>query len=110
MKAYLAKKLIAFPIILIGVSMLIFVSIRALPGDPGRLMAGPEATQEAVDAMRVRVGLDQPLLTQYVHFAGGIQIILVIQQYLRCLLVNLFLRIDINRVAGIFIQRRCGLV
>ncbi|MCZ7176414.1 ABC transporter permease, partial [Salmonella enterica] len=34
--------------------MLIFVSIRALPGDPARLMAGPEATQEAVDAMRVR--------------------------------------------------------
>ncbi len=72
MKAYLAKKLIAFPIILIGVSMLIFVSIRALPADPARLMAGPEATQEAVDAMRVRLGLDQPIVTQYLHFAGDV--------------------------------------
>src|SRR5471030_2918331 len=72
MKAYLAKKLIAFPVILIGVSMLIFGSIRALPGDPARLMAGPEATQEAVDNMRVRLGLDQPLVTQYVHFATDV--------------------------------------
>src|SRR5471032_1174176 len=72
MKAYLAKKLIAFPVILIGVSMLIFGSIRALPGDPARLMAGPEATQEAVDNMRVRLGLDQPIVTQYVHFATDV--------------------------------------
>jgi len=72
MKAYLAKKLLAFPIILIGVSMMIFVSIRALPGDPARLMAGPEATQEAVDHMRIRLGLDQPLVTQYVHFVKDV--------------------------------------
>ncbi|MDN5681869.1 MAG: ABC transporter permease, partial [Ewingella sp.] len=72
MKAYLAKKLIAFPVILIGVSMLIFGSIRALPGDPARLMAGPEATQEAVDNMRVRLGLDQPIVTQDVHFATDV--------------------------------------
>ncbi|MFZ4831731.1 ABC transporter permease [Rouxiella sp. Mn2063] len=72
MKAYLAKKLLAFPIILIGVSIMIFVSIRALPGDPARLMAGPEATQEAVDHMRIRLGLDQPLITQYVHFVKDV--------------------------------------
>lgn len=71
MKAYVIKKILALPIILIGVSMIIFIAIRALPGDPARLMAGPEAPQEAVDHMRARLGLDQPLPLQYLHFAGG---------------------------------------
>lgn len=72
MKTYISKKLLALPIILIGVSMLIFGAIRALPGDPARLMAGPEATQEAVDHMRSRLGLDQPIVIQYLHFARGV--------------------------------------
>ncbi|MFS2225813.1 ABC transporter permease [Pantoea sp. B65] len=71
MKAYVIKKILALPLILIGVSMIIFIAIRALPGDPARLMAGPEAPQEAVDHMRSRLGLDQPLPLQYLHFAAG---------------------------------------
>jgi len=69
MKAYIVKKLLALPLILVGVSLLVFVAIRALPGDPARLMAGPEATQEAVDAMTVRLGLDRSLPEQYASFA-----------------------------------------
>lgn len=69
MKAYIAKKLLSLPLILIGVSLLVFVAIRALPGDPARLMAGPEATQEAVDNMTTRLGLDRSLLAQYGSFA-----------------------------------------
>ena len=71
MKAYIAKKLLALPLILIGVSLIVFVAIRALPGDPARLMAGPEATQEAVDAMTGRLGLDRSLPEQYASFAQG---------------------------------------
>ena len=71
MKAYIAKKLLALPLILIGVSLLVFVAIRALPGDPARLMAGPEATQEAVDNMTRRLGLDRSLPEQYASFAYG---------------------------------------
>ncbi|MBP2558562.1 glutathione transport system permease protein [Neorhizobium galegae] len=71
MKAYITKKLLALPLILIGVSLLVFVAIRALPGDPARLMAGPEATQEAVDNMTVRLGLDRSLPAQYASFAYG---------------------------------------
>jgi glutathione transport system permease protein len=71
MKAYIAKKLLALPLILIGVSLLVFVAIRALPGDPARLMAGPEATQEAVDNMTRRLGLDRSLTEQYASFAYG---------------------------------------
>jgi glutathione transport system permease protein len=71
MKAYIARKLLALPLILVGVSLLIFLSLRALPGDPARLMAGPEATQEAVDDMRARLGLDRGLVAQYADFAYG---------------------------------------
>lgn len=69
MKAYILRKLIGLPLILISVSLLIFLALRALPGDPARLMAGPEATQEAVDAMRSRLGLDRGLVHQYAQFA-----------------------------------------
>ena len=68
MQAYFVKKLLMLPLILLGVSFIVFVSIRALPGDPARLMAGPEATQQAVDDMRVRLGLEQPLPIQYAGF------------------------------------------
>ncbi|KGE00860.1 MULTISPECIES: ABC transporter permease [Rhizobium/Agrobacterium group] len=71
MKAYITRKLLALPLILIGVSLLVFVAIRALPGDPARLMAGPEATQEAVDNMTARLGLDRSLPAQYASFAYG---------------------------------------
>ena len=62
------RRLAALPLALLGVSALIFLVIHALPGDPARMMAGPEATQEAVDAMRGRLGIDRPLLVQYGHF------------------------------------------
>lgn len=69
MKAYIARKILALPLILVGVSLLVFLAIRALPGEPARMMAGPEATQEAVDAMTVRLGLDRSLPAQYASFA-----------------------------------------
>lgn len=68
MRRYIIRKLISLPLILIGVSMLIFVSIRLLPGEPARVLAGPEATQEAVDAMTVRLGLDRSIPEQYATF------------------------------------------
>lgn len=53
---------------MLGVSLLVFLAIRVLPGDPARMMAGPEAPAAAVDAMRARLGLDQPLPVQYADF------------------------------------------
>jgi len=71
MKAYLTRKLVALPLILLGVSFLIFGAVRMLPGDPARIMAGPQATQDAVDGMRTRLGLDQPFLVQYGLFLSN---------------------------------------
>jgi glutathione transport system permease protein len=68
LKAYVLRKLVALPIILIGVSFIIFLVVRALPGDPARLMAGADATEAALEGVRRRLGLDQPVLVQYGYF------------------------------------------
>lgn len=47
------------------ISVLIFIGTQLLPGDVGRRVLGPFATQEAVDAMNARLGTDRPLLIQY---------------------------------------------
>ena len=64
----LARRLLALPLVLLGASFLVFGAIRLLPGDPARIMAGPQATGEDVQGMRARLGLDQPFLSQYALF------------------------------------------
>lgn len=71
MKAYVIKKLLSLPLILLGASLVVFLAIRMLPGDPARLMAGPQATQDDVMRMHTRLGLDEPLTVQYGHFVAG---------------------------------------
>lgn len=68
MLLYLAKRLGFAVITLISVMTLVFVMIRILPGDPVALILGDQASPESVTAMRVRLGLDQPLLAQYLQF------------------------------------------
>ena len=71
MASAILRKLLALPFALLGVSVLIFLVVHALPGDPARMMAGPEATEGAVADMRSRMGLDRPLAVQYAAFLGG---------------------------------------
>jgi len=54
--------------ILIGVSLGAFAFRVAIPGDPARLLAGPDATAADVETVRVQLGLDQPLPVQYLYF------------------------------------------
>lgn len=54
--------------ILLGVSLGAFVFLHAIPGDPARMLAGPDATLEDVRAVRSRLGLDRPLFVQYAYF------------------------------------------
>ena len=51
-------------------SALVFFGIRALPGDPATVLAGQEASQEAIEAIRHDYGLDRPLPVQYVDYLG----------------------------------------
>jgi peptide/nickel transport system permease protein len=72
MVKYLARRLILMVAILILVSIIIFALVNILPGDPARLMLGQEATPEALAALRVEMGLNDPLYIQYFHWLGGI--------------------------------------
>ena len=68
MNAYLVRKLIAVPAILLLASLLIFSAVRLLPGDPARLMAGMQADESTVESVRSRLGFDQPFPVQYERF------------------------------------------
>ena len=68
MAGYLARRvLLAIPSLLI-VTVLIFLVLRAVPGDPATLLAGDFATPDVVAAIRAKWGLDRPLPAQYAVF------------------------------------------
>lgn len=56
---------------LFGVSVVVFVMVRAIPGDPAQILLGQAATPEQVAEVRNRLGLDEPILTQYWLFIKG---------------------------------------
>ena len=57
---------------LIGVVIVTFLLTRALPGDPAAYFAGPAATKEAIEEIRVKLGLDKPLLVQFVRYVSDL--------------------------------------
>jgi glutathione transport system permease protein len=72
MRNYWLRKILAAPLILLAASFLIFWAVRLLPGDPARLMAGMQADQKVVNAVRSRLGLDKPFAVQYGIFLRNI--------------------------------------
>src|SRR3954453_1777324 len=60
----LKRLLVAIPS-LVGVVIITFLLTRALPGDPAAYFAGPAATKEAIEQIRVKLGLDKPLVVQF---------------------------------------------
>ncbi|MBU1337313.1 MAG: ABC transporter permease [Alphaproteobacteria bacterium] len=72
---YLAQRLLTFPLILLGVSVLVFVSIRLIPGDAITAMLGTEAgmlTPDQRAALASYFGIDQPVWSQYLRWLGGL--------------------------------------
>jgi ABC-type dipeptide/oligopeptide/nickel transport system permease component len=68
MGRYLAGRVIAALPVLLGVTVVVFLSLHAIPGDPAVLLAGDDATADTVEALRVRYGLDRPLWSQYIQY------------------------------------------
>ena len=62
------RRLIAFPIVLLGMSVITFALTHLVPGDPARLLAGAHATAAQVAQLRRQYGLDRPVLDQYVAY------------------------------------------
>ena len=68
---FLARRLLLTIPVLLGVATLVFSLIHLIPGDPALAMLGETASQEDVNALRERLGLDRPLVAQYVSFLRG---------------------------------------
>ncbi len=73
--SYVAQRLLTFPLILLGVSVLVFVSIRLIPGDAITAMLGTEAgllTPDQRAALASYFGIDQPVWSQYLRWLAGL--------------------------------------
>ena len=69
MARFLARRMLFFVFTLVLTSVLVFVLTRVLPGDVARVILGREASEEAVAAKRAELGLDEPLIVQYITWA-----------------------------------------
>ena len=65
---YIVKRLLLLIPVVIGVTFLVFVIMNLKPGDPGRMILGLSATQEAVEKYNTALGLDRPFLVRYLDY------------------------------------------
>jgi len=70
--AFLLKRTFAGILTLIAASIVVFAVLEILPGDPARLMLGMDASQQTVEALRERLGLNLPLHLRYLDWVGGL--------------------------------------
>lgn len=70
--ARFASRFAWFAVSLLIASMVVFALLNLLPGDLAGVMLGPNATPEAVEAVRERLGLDRPLVVRYLDWVGGL--------------------------------------
>lgn len=68
----LTKALARFVLLMFAASVVIFLLLRAVPGDPARVALGVTATDEDVAELSARLGLDRPLYAQYFDWVGGL--------------------------------------
>ncbi len=72
MPRYLLRRLGTFVPTLLAASVLVFIFIRLIPGDPAAIILGDAATPEEVATVRGEMGLDAPLAVQYVHWLRAV--------------------------------------
>jgi ABC-type dipeptide/oligopeptide/nickel transport system permease component len=72
MTAYVAKRLLLLVPTILGISVLVFLMIHLIPGDPAQVMLGERASPESLEAMRTQLGLDRPLHVQFGRYLAGL--------------------------------------
>ncbi|MBF6174697.1 ABC transporter permease [Nocardia blacklockiae] len=72
MTRYLLRRLPSAVLVLFLASVLIFLLMRLVPGDPATTLAGPDATPQTVEAIRHQLGLDRSIPAQYLSWLGGL--------------------------------------
>jgi glutathione transport system permease protein len=71
MLTYFVRRLVGTLPVLLVVSLFVFGFVHMLPGDPARLVAGPDAQAQDIEAVRIDMGLDGPLWSQYGRWLGN---------------------------------------
>lgn len=66
------RRLGALLLVVWVVEIATFLMVRVMPGDPARQVLGPHASAQAVAVLRHQLGLDQPLLQQYLHYTANV--------------------------------------
>ena len=72
MGKYVVKRILSMIPLMFVVSIIVFLFIRLIPGDPARQIGGPTATIGEIEAIRTQLGLDQPLVPQFIDWITGI--------------------------------------
>ncbi len=68
MRAYILGRLVSIVPVLFGVSIVIFLLMKLIPGDAAQVLAGPSATRDEVELIREDLGLNEPLQVQYARW------------------------------------------
>lgn len=69
---YLIRRLLQAVVLLVLITVVVFLLVHIVPGDPARLILGDTAREVDVEALRVELGLDRPLTVQYLDYAQGL--------------------------------------
>ncbi|MDX8367256.1 ABC transporter permease [Cytobacillus sp. Hm23] len=72
MLSYTIRRILMLIPVLLGMSLIVFVMLRAIPGDPAQIMLGQLASKEAIEALSIKLGLDQPWYIQYFSYLGNL--------------------------------------
>src|SRR6476619_775781 len=68
---YIVERLVQAIPVLFGVTVLVFLSVHFVPGDPIRIMMHGRSADEDVAAIYTKLGMDRPLLLQYLSYVGN---------------------------------------
>ncbi len=68
---YIGWRLVQLAIVLVGVSVVVFFTMHVLPGDVAMLLLGDRGTAEQLAKLRLQLGLDQPVVVQYLRFVAA---------------------------------------
>lgn len=72
MLSFLLSRLFSAIVVILGVVLIVFMLIHLVPGDPVEVMLGESATAADREALRETLGLNQPILNQFIHFLQGL--------------------------------------